>query len=486
MKKKYFVRWFLFLSFLTVFLDPSARALTIQPPAAYAQSSEVTAYDLIIAMNTLRVSNGLPALIEDPIVNAVAQATAEIMAANNMSWHIGDVRGRIAAAGYGGGTTVWATENFAVGTSLGIDEIMLMWSDASHMIPAVNPAYCHVGAGVARSASGRTYYVLQAAYTSAQSCGEYRPPVDTTPQPGGTPGERPPVGVPQLIVPVKIATPDADGKVFHVVEPGQSFWAIAVAYKITIRDIEIWNNISRETRLQIGQRLFIPGSNTEGYATPTPVGMVLVSTPDQDGKIVHTVEAYHTLSTIAQAYKITVDRLLALNGWQVDWPLQIGQELLINPGSVTPSPTPRPLTAIERLTPASDGKYYHIVGSGENLSWIANYYGISVTNLMAWNGLNASSILLPDQKLLLQVTPPVTETPAPVAAVIMLPVSTLGATAPLPEPTPSLMRTQVAVNSGADERDNPSQDEASAFWIVPVGLAASGLVLVVILSRKKQ
>ncbi len=64
---------------------------------------QANAYDLILAMNTLRVSYGLPALIEDPIVNAVAQWTAAIMAANNMSWHIGDVRGRLAAAGYGGG-----------------------------------------------------------------------------------------------------------------------------------------------------------------------------------------------------------------------------------------------------------------------------------------------------------------------------------------------------------------------------------------------
>ena len=87
--------------------------------------SQVSAYEMIIAMNTLRVSYGLPALIEDPIVNAVAQATALTMATNNMSWHIGDVRGRIAAAGYGSGGTVWATENFAVSSGgMGIDEIM--------------------------------------------------------------------------------------------------------------------------------------------------------------------------------------------------------------------------------------------------------------------------------------------------------------------------------------------------------------------------
>src|SRR5512145_3022703 len=66
-----------------------------------ARSAVASRSELILAMNTLRVSNGLPALIEDPIINAVAQSTAETMAANQMSSHIGDVRGRLAASGYG-------------------------------------------------------------------------------------------------------------------------------------------------------------------------------------------------------------------------------------------------------------------------------------------------------------------------------------------------------------------------------------------------
>ena len=102
-----------------------------------------------------------------------------------------------------------------------------------------------------------------------------------------------------------------------------------------------------------------------------------------------------------------------LNGIQTDWPLQIGQKLLIHGGNVTPSPTPRPLTPIEKLTPQSDGKYYHIIKSGETLSWIADLYKIKVNDLMAWNDLNASSILQPKQKLVLQVTPPATQTPTP-------------------------------------------------------------------------
>ncbi|HET9588171.1 MAG TPA: LysM peptidoglycan-binding domain-containing protein, partial [Anaerolineales bacterium] len=388
-----------------------------------APSNQISAYELILAMNTLRVSHGLPALIEDPIVNAVAQSTAATMAANNMSWHIGDVRGRIAAAGYGNGGTVWATENFAVSSgSLGIDEIMAAWADPDHMRPAVNPAYCHVGAGVATASNGRIYYILQAAYVSGQECGS------SSPSPGGTPGPGAvPNPVSQLIIPVKIATPDAEGRVFHDVQAGQSFWSIAIAYQITIHDLEVWNNLSRTIPLQAGQRLFIPNENTEGYATPTPRGMVVRAAPDADGRIIHEVQPYHALITIAEAYQVSMDRILALNGLQADWPLQIGQKLLIDPGHVTPSPT---LSNIQKLTPEGDGNYYHTVRSGETLSWIAGFYEVALADLMAWNGLNNASIIRPEQKLVLLVTPPATATVPQTPTIAMTP-------SPSPSLTPS-------------------------------------------------
>ena len=409
---------------LGAFHRPQAvRAEEIQP----APLSQVSAYELILAMNTLRVSYGLPALIEDPIVNAVAQNTAAIMAANNMSWHIGDVRGRIAAAGYGGGGTVWATENFAVSSGgMGIDEIMAAWADPDHMRPAVNPAYCHVGAGAAESPDGRIYYILQAAYVGGQECGSVSssPPSGGVPQPGAVPG------VSQLIIPVKIATPDAEGKVFHDVQAGQSFWSIAISYQITIRDLEVWNNLSRDVPLKPGQRLFIPDENTAGYATPTPFGMFVPAAPDADGKIVHEVQPYQALITIADAYHVPLDRILSLNAWQEEWPLQVGQKLLIDPGHVTPSPT---LSNIQKLTPEADGNYYHTVQSGETLSWIAGWYSVSLVDLMTWNGLNNASVIRPEQKLLLLVTPPATatavETPSPIA------VTPSPSLSPSPSPT---------------------------------------------------
>lgn len=438
MPAKQFLAWLLLVALGAGWLLPpqSARAGPAQP----APQGAVSAYDLIAAMNTLRVAYGNPPLIEDPIINAVAQYTAQVMADNQLSWHIGDVRGRIAAAGYGGGATVWATENFAVGTSMGIDQIMAAWADPDHMRPAVTAAYCHIGAGVATAANGRIYYVLQAAYIGGQACGSYAPGAGVTPGPGS--GSSPGSGS-GIIVPVKIATPDTEGNIFHIVQAGQSFWSIAVAYQITIADLETWNNLSRSAPLKAGQKLYIPGKNTAGYATPTPRGMITRSTPDASGQVIHEVQAYQALITIAQAYGITLDRILALNGLQRDWPLQIGQKLLIDPGSVTPSPT---LSAIQRLTPEADGRYYHAVQSGQTLSWIASHYDIPLDSLMLWNGLNSASIIRPSQKLLLLVTPPATATPTPAP-----PTAT-----PTFQPSPTLrLPPAVETPAAAPEPDSP-------------------------------
>ena len=179
-----------------------------------------------------------------------------------------------------------------------------------------------------------------------------------------------------------------------------------------------------------------------------------------------------------------IQTILTLNGLQADWPLQIGQKLVIRPSQVTPSPTPRPLTPIEKLTPAADGKYYHIVKSGENLSWIANLYGVKLADLMSWNGLNGTSVLWVNQKLLLQVTPPATRTytPGPPTATLtssatLLPSST--ATATLAPTLPAASPTATAAPPAPDPSSPP-------IWIGLIALVAVGGFLIVFFSRKKQ
>ena len=473
----------IFILLASLLFSPVGNVLASHSQVNSAQSNEVTAFDLIIAINTLRVSYGLPALVEDPIIDAVAQSTAETMAANHLATHIGNVSGRLAAAGYGGGAKVWGTENIAVGGHFTIDEIMSVWSDEAHMLPVVIPAYCNAGAGVATASNGWKYYVFQAAYTSANSCGEYKSVGGTTTNPEGSTNNGRAGGISQLIVPVKTATPDADGKVIHIVQAGQSFWSIAIAYKVSIKDLLSWNNVISGSVLLIGEKLLIPGPWTQGYASPTPVGIVQTVMPGPDGKIVHEVQPYQTLSTIAQAYGVSVDTLLNLNQIALDTPLQIGQKLVIHPSNITPSPTPRPLTPIEKLTPASDGKYYHTVRSGENLAWIADLYKVNLNDLLSWNGLNLSSVIQPDQKLLLEVTPPATITPTP-HIVTSAPTLTPGR----PSNTPTRVPTQTDVPQPLLSPTALSETAApmsASPWMILVGAVVLIFLVILFLSRKK-
>jgi LysM repeat protein len=138
-----------------------------------------------------------------------------------------------------------------------------------------------------------------------------------------------------------------------------------------------------------------------------------------------------------------VDRILALNGLQADWPLQIGQKLLISPGNITPSPT---LSAIQKLTPEADGNYYHTVRSGETLSWIASLYEIPLSDLMAWNGMDHTSVIRPEQKLLLRVTPPATATFTPAPATITV--------SPSPSMTPAPPTGTLPISTEAPRESN--------------------------------
>jgi LysM repeat protein len=461
------------LAVLIVLLAPLI--LSFWQPASARNKAIVAPGDLIVAMNGLRMANGLPALIEDAIINAVAQATAQTMADTLASWHIGNAAGRIQAAGYGGGAKVYATENFAMGgSSLTLEKIVYdYWNDPDHMLPATTPAYCHVGAGAATASNGVTYYVLQAAFTSTTSCGP-------TSYDGGGTGSVP--TVPQYITPVEIAEPNAQGYVIHEVKFGQSLYTIAEAYKVQIVDLRQWNNLSEKYVLQVGDKLVIPLPGTTGYVTPTPRNMVQLATPGPDGSIVHIVRSYQYLDLIAQAYGVPLKTILDLNSMAATDVLVVGQKLVIKGSLMTPTPTTRPLTPIERLTPGPDGKYYHIVAEGQNPTWIAQYYGITLADLIAWNGGNEARVWYPGEKMLLEVTPPPTLTPT-LAPPTATPIPSLTPTQTgTPQPTATIDLTPLA--QAVLEQERAEGKKTLLIWI-GIGAAAIGVAGWYLMHKKK-
>jgi LysM repeat protein len=82
-----------------------------------------------------------------------------------------------------------------------------------------------------------------------------------------------------------------------------------------------------------------PAPRVTPSATALPVFPVVTSTPGPDGSVAHQVEPGQTLIGIAEAYGLTINELLTLNGLLPDAVIFPGNKLVIVP-AVTPSITP--------------------------------------------------------------------------------------------------------------------------------------------------
>lgn len=100
----------------------------------------------------------------------------------------------------------------------------------------------------------------------------------------------------------------------------------------------------------------------------------------------YTVEEGDTLSSIAATYGIDPDELAAQNGITNPDQIYAGQTLHIGEGG--------PAVA------APSGRT-HVVGAGETLSWIADYYGVALDELLFANGIENADYVFEGEVLAL-------------------------------------------------------------------------------------
>jgi LysM repeat protein len=163
-----------------------------------------------------------------------------------------------------------------------INEIYGYWDDPDHRLPATYAAYTDVGAGVATAGNGWYYYVLHACYSSG---GSYSPTSSSATSIPGAPTATNVVS--QIIVPVVTATPQADGSVVHIVQNGQSLWAIATAYGTKIDAIKQLNNLASDSIYNNDQLIIFPAGSKP---TPIPTATVTpTSAPTQTPTLTPTV-----------------------------------------------------------------------------------------------------------------------------------------------------------------------------------------------------
>ncbi len=181
----------------------------------------------------------------------------------------------------------------------------------------------------------------------------------------------------------------------HIVKRGETPSHIASLHRVSKNELMRLNKIKNPRRLQIGQRLLIPGVLTKtssGRTTSAPV------TASSDGRKVYTVRKGDTLSGIAQSQHATVANLKKWNSLKRSR-IHIGDRLFVSsPASPTPS------------APSGDGKI-HIVRKGEFPGLIAQAYSVPLDDLLRWNNLTKKSTIRPGQRL--AVYEPVAKPAAP-------------------------------------------------------------------------
>lgn len=153
---------------------------------------------------------------------------------------------------------------------------------------------------------------------------------------------------------------------YHTVQRGESLSQIAQRYSVSTRELVRLNNLPSANTIRIGQELRLPVDDNQRALSVDS----------------YVVERGDSLSEIAQRAGVSTQRLAAANDLDPSRPIQPGQELQL-PGAASPD----------------DGDAIYTVNEGDNLSRIAERFGMSVGGLASANNIDPTQALQPGQEL---------------------------------------------------------------------------------------
>jgi LysM repeat protein len=120
----------------------------------------------------------------------------------------------------------------------------------------------------------------------------------------------------------------------YTVENGDTLFSIATKFKANVCTLMAVNNITNPSVLSVGQKLIIPGPDTQlPTATPLPTGLT------RGARLTYVVQCGDTLETIAAKFNSTGDDIAKINNIKDPLSIQIGQSLVVRVNIATPTPT---------------------------------------------------------------------------------------------------------------------------------------------------
>ncbi len=195
---------------------------------------------------------------------------------------------------------------------------------------------------------------------------------------------------------LELLSPDERVRVsIHTVKRGESVASIAKRYKtqpIVIRDM---NSLGADALVE-GSELRVP---TAIVNLPQKVMLAAARVDGRGGRSgrpeVHVVRSGDSLWRIAKSHRMDVATLARLNGMGPGDTLRAGQKLVLNTRSTSSG---------RSVSSGSSRAMSYQVRSGDTLSRIAQVFGVTVSDLVNWNGIGTHTMLRPGQKLTVNVS----------------------------------------------------------------------------------
>ncbi|MFM7396013.1 MAG: LysM peptidoglycan-binding domain-containing protein [Gammaproteobacteria bacterium] len=187
----------------------------------------------------------------------------------------------------------------------------------------------------------------------------------------------------------------------HIVQRGESLPELAARYGTSVMTIRMLNGL-KDANVDPGMDLRVPSGTTK---LPEKVLRAAARVdgpgPRTRGKRgrpeVHVVRRGESIWAIARRNNMDPRTLMRLNGKNPGDKIMPGDRLVVSRGSSEAS------SAKDSKGSSSSGsKTTHRVRSGETLSGIARRYGVTVSQLLAWNDLSSKNMLRVGQRLVIR------------------------------------------------------------------------------------
>jgi membrane-bound lytic murein transglycosylase D len=167
---------------------------------------------------------------------------------------------------------------------------------------------------------------------------------------------------------------------WHKVKSGETLISISQRYKTDVKTLMTDNKL-KKPRIFVGQKLRVNTSR---------VSSSLVNAPKNGKAKAYTVKSGDNVSLIAEKLSVPTSYLLSWNKLYEKSVLLIGQKLVYfsvtEKGSISSKLKSKPTTKA--------GYKYYMVTSGDNLGYIAQLLGVTISGLKKWNNLKTNNLAL--------------------------------------------------------------------------------------------